>query len=290
MSGAGQAAAVDAQASGSGSAAPVLAVLGTGVMGTALLAGAVKGGWSGERILAADANPEHGAQVAREHGTRAVASVAEAVAQADVVLVAVKPKDVAGLLETVSSQIRPGTLLVTIAAGLPISFFESRLPVGTPIVRAMPNTPAQIGAGVIAISPSPAAGEAELETAERLFSGSGVVVRVPEKDQDAVSALSGSGPAYVFYVVDALSEAGVLLGLTRKVALQLATQTVLGSARLLDESGDHPALLRERVSSPGGTTVQALRVLDERAVRAAFVDALQAAWEKSAEIGRSLAD
>jgi pyrroline-5-carboxylate reductase len=153
----------------------------------------------------------------------------------------------------------------------------------------MPNTPTQIGAGVTAISPGKEADEEDLALVERLLAGTGLVVRVDEKDQNAVSALSGSGPAYVFYVIDALVEAGVVLGLTRALSLQIATQTVLGSARLLDETAGHPALLREKVSSPGGTTVMALRRLDAAGVRAAFVDALEAAKDRSEEIAADLA-
>jgi pyrroline-5-carboxylate reductase len=271
-------------------ATPRLAVLGTGVMGEAVLAGALAGGWSAADVVATARRPERAAQLADAHGVETTDDNVAAAAAAGVVLVAVKPKDVPALLAEVGPSLRQGAVVVSVVAGLGTAFFEERLPAGTRVVRTMPNTPAQVGAGVTAISAGAAADDGDLAVVERLLAGTGLVVRVAEKDQDAVSALSGSGPAYVFYVVDALAEAGVLLGLTRTVALRIATQTVLGSARLLDETGEHPAILREKVSSPGGTTVAALRRLDAGGVRAAFLDALEAARDRSQEIAAGLAD
>ena len=268
---------------------PRLAVLGTGVMGEAVLAGALAGGWSAADVVATVRRPERAAQLERAHGVATSQDNVEAVRGAGVVLVAVKPKDVVALLTEVGGALEPGAVVVSLVAGLPTAAFEAALPTGTPVVRTMPNTPAQIGAGVTAISPGAHATDEHLALVERLLAGTGLVVRVAEKDQDAVSAVSGSGPAYVFYVVDALAEAGVLLGLTRQVALQIATQTVLGAGRLLDETGEHPAILREKVSSPGGTTVRALRRLDAGGVRAAFLDALEAAHARSAEIAAAYA-
>ena len=268
---------------------PRLAVLGTGVMGEAVLAGALAGGWSAADVVATVRRPERAAQLERAHGVATSQDNVEAVRGAGVVLVAVKPKDVVALLTEVGGALEPGAVVVSLVAGLPTAAFEAALPTGTPVVRTMPNTPAQIGAGVTAISPGAHATDEHLALVEWLLAGTGLVVRVAEKDQDAVSAVSGSGPAYVFYVVDALAEAGVLLGLTRQVALQIATQTVLGAGRLLDETGEHPAILREKVSSPGGTTVRALRRLDAGGVRAAFLDALEAAHARSAEIAAAYA-
>jgi pyrroline-5-carboxylate reductase len=258
-------------------------------MGEAVLAGALAGGWSAADVVATVRRPERAAQLEQAHGVATSQDNVEAVRGAGVVLVAVKPKDVVALLTEVGGALEPGAVVVSLVAGLPTAAFEAALPTGTPVVRTMPNTPAQIGAGVTAISPGAHATDEHLALVERLLAGTGLVVRVAEKDQDAVSAVSGSGPAYVFYVVDALAEAGVLLGLTRQVALQIATQTVLGAGRLLDETGEHPALLREKVSSPGGTTVRALRRLDAGGVRAAFLDALEAAHARSAEIAAAYA-
>ncbi|GMA24649.1 pyrroline-5-carboxylate reductase [Luteimicrobium album] len=268
---------------------PRLAVLGTGVMGEAVLAGALAGGWSADDVVATVRRPERAAQLEQAHGVATTTDNVEAVRGAGLVLVGVKPKDVGALLHEVGGALEPGAVVVSLVAGLPTAAFEAVLPDDTPVVRTMPNTPAQIGAGVTAISPGTRATDDHLALVERLLAGTGLVVRVAEKDQDAVSAVSGSGPAYVFYVVDALAEAGVLLGLTRQVALQVATQSVLGAGRLLDETGEHPAILREKVSSPGGTTVRALARLDAGGVRAAFLDALQAAHARSAEIAAAYA-
>ncbi|ROS76668.1 pyrroline-5-carboxylate reductase [Cellulomonas sp. PhB143] len=268
---------------------PTVAVLGTGTMGEAVLAGMLSSGWSPRGVVATARRPERAAELADRYGVRTSGDNAAATAEADVVLVAVKPKDVAGLLRDVAGSLRPGALVASVAVGLPCSVYEALLPDGTPVVRVMPNTPASIGAGVSAISGGRAAGDEHLELVERLLAATGLVLRVEEKDQDAVAALSGSGPAYVFYVLDALAEAGTLMGLTRATARRLATATVLGAARMADETGEHPAVLRENVSSPGGTTIAALRELDRGGVRAAFVDALTAARARSAEISAELA-
>ncbi|WP_308113214.1 pyrroline-5-carboxylate reductase [Antribacter soli] len=265
-----------------------LAVLGTGNMGEAVLAGALAAGWPADRVVATTTSSDRGqarAEALRErYEVETTSDNAAAVKGASLVVLAVKPKDMAGLLEAISQGLADGVVVASIAAGLTAAWFEERLPAGTPVVRAMPNTPAQIGAGVTAIAPGAHATEEHLALVESALSGAGTVVRVAEKDIDAVTALSGSGPAYVFYVIDALTEAGVLLGLRRDVASTLATQTVLGSARLVAETGEHPVLLRERVTSPGGTTAAGLRALDDRGVRAAFLAAAQAAYDRAREL------
>ena len=268
-------------------AAPRLALIGTGVMGGAILSGLRASAARPWNVTLVDTAPGRAARLAAEHGVSHAESVAEAAASADVVLLATKPKDVAGVLDRLTA-IRPETLVVSVAAGLGTAFYEARLPAGVAVVRVMPNTPATIGRGISAISPGANADESHLRLVEELLAATGAVVRVAEKDQDAVTAISGSGPAYVFYVIDALAEAGVLMGLTRELALELATQTVLGAAALASETGEHPAVLRERVSSPGGTTVAALHRLDAAGVRAAFVDAAQAAARRAGELGREL--
>jgi pyrroline-5-carboxylate reductase len=273
----------------SAAAAQRIALVGTGVMGNAILAGLRGGGAPQREVVVVDAAPGRAAEAAVRYGVRHADGVAEAAQGADVVLLAVKPKDVAGVLAQLSS-LGPQTLVVSVAAGLPVAFYERRLPTGVPVVRVMPNTPATIGQGVSAISPGTHAGAEHLAVVEELLAPTGEVVRVAEKDQDAVTAISGSGPAYVFYVIDALAEAGVLLGLGRDVATTLATQTVLGSAALASQSGEHPVVLRERVSSPGGTTVAALHRLDAAAVRAALVDAAVAAHRRAGELARELDD
>ena len=263
---------------------PRLAILGGGVMGEALLAGVLGSGWGVDDVVVTEPFAIRANELSARYGVRAADGNAEAAHRADVVVVALKPKDVGGVLDEIAGELRAGTLVVTIAAGLPCAFYEQRLPAHTPVVRVMPNTPAVIGKGASAISAGTHATEEHLALTERILARSGLVVRADEKDLDAVTAISGSGPAYVFYVVDALAEAGVLLGLTRDRARQLAVQTVLGSAALLDETGEHPVILRERVSSPGGTTVAALRELDAHGVRAAFLAAAEAARDRSREL------
>jgi pyrroline-5-carboxylate reductase len=262
-------------------------LVGTGVMGGAVLTGMLAAATRPGEVVVVDAAPHRAAQVAAEHGIAHAASVAGAAAGADVVLLAVKPKDVAGVLAQLSG-IDAATLVVSVAAGLGTGFYEARLPAGVPVVRVMPNTPATIGQGMSAISPGAHADERHLALVEALLAGTGAVVRVAEKDQDAVTAISGSGPAYVFYVIDALAEAGVLMGLPRGLSTTLATETVLGSAALVSLTGEHPAVLREKVSSPAGTTVAALHRLDAAGVRAAFVDAALTARARAQELAGEL--
>lgn len=268
---------------------PRVAILGGGVMGEAILAGILAAGWDIEDVAVTEPSAVRANEIAERYGVRAADGAARTSSRADVVLIAVKPKDVAGLLAEISPTLAAGTLVVSVAAGLPCAFYEQRLPAGTPVVRVMPNTPAVIGKGASAISPGTHATDEHLALAERLLAGTGLVVRAAEKDLDAITAISGSGPAYVFYLVDALAEAGVLLGLTRERARELAVATFLGSATLLDQSGEHPVVLRERVSSPGGTTVAALRELDAHGVRAAVLAAAEAARDRSRELAAEAA-
>ena len=264
--------------------APVV-VVGGGVMGGALLAGALAAGWPAAQVRVVEPDEARRAALAAEHGVVAGADVAESVAGAGVVLLAVKPAVVPTVLGELAAALAPGALVVSVAAGVPLAVYERLLPAGTPVVRVMPNTPALIGKGVAAIAPGAAADESHLVLAERLLGATGLVVRVAEKDLDAVTAISGSGPAYAFYLIDAMAEAGVLLGLTRPVALQLAIGTVEGAAALASSGGEHPVVLRERVSSPGGTTVAAVAELDAHGVRAGVVAAARAAYARSVELG-----
>ncbi|MCB2174223.1 MAG: pyrroline-5-carboxylate reductase [Actinomycetales bacterium] len=259
-------------------------LLGAGVMGEALLAAVLRGGTPPDAVLVAEPSAERAAAVAQRHGVRTAepSRVAEA---SDTLLVAVKPKDVPAVLAAVADHLRPGALVVSVAAGVTTAALAGPLPAGTPVVRVMPNTPAVIGKGAAAICPGEAATDEHLARVEALLAPTGLVLRVGEADMDAVTAISGSGPAYVFYLVDALAEAGVLLGLTRAQALDLARATFAGAAALLESSGEHPVVLRERVSSPGGTTVAALRELDAHGVRAAVLAAAEAARDRSRELG-----
>lgn len=261
-----------------------VAVLGGGVMGEALAGAALRAGVASADVVVAETSAARAREVADRLGVSTTAAVVDAVRGAVVVVVAVKPQDVAAALADAAPALAPGTPVVTVAAGLPIAFYEARLPGGTPVVRVMPNTPAVVGKGASGLAAGAAAGPGHVATARELLEPTGLVVEVPEAHLDAVTAVSGSGPAYVFYLVDALAEAGVLLGLPRDQALRLATATFEGAAALLTGSGEHPVVLRERVSSPGGTTVAALRELDAHGVRAAVLAAAEAARDRSREI------
>ncbi|WP_278236445.1 pyrroline-5-carboxylate reductase [Isoptericola sp. AK164] len=265
-----------------------VAVVGTGTMAEAVLAGALASGLEPADVVATARREARGAELARTYGVATTTDNAAAVADARVVLVGVKPKDVAAVLDEIGPALPADAVVVSVAVGLPLSLYARHLPDGQPVVRTMPNTPAQVGAGVTAVVPGPTTAEPDVALVEALLAGTGQTLRITEKEIDAFGALAGSGPAYVFYVVDAMAEAGVLMGLTREVARSLAVQTVLGSGRLLAETGEHPAILREKVSSPGGTTIQALKRLDDGGVRAAFLTALEAARDRSAELGREL--
>jgi pyrroline-5-carboxylate reductase len=265
-----------------------VAFLGTGNMAEAVLAGALASGLVPSDVVATVRRAERGEALADRYGVGTTTDNAAAVAGARIVVVGVKPKDVVALLDLVGPALEPGAVVVSVAAGLPLSLYAAHLPDGQPVVRTMPNTPAQVGAGITAVVAGPTASDDDVALVEALLAGTGETVRITEKDIDAFGALAGSGPAYVFYVVDAMAEAGVLLGLTRDVARRLAVQTVLGSGKLLAETGEHPVVLREKVSSPGGTTIRALQKLDEGGVRAAFLAALEAAQARSKELAAEL--
>ena len=260
-----------------------IALLGAGVMGSTLLAALVRSGHDPQDLVVADRWAERAAQVAGDHGARTAASDA-AVAEADVVVLAVKPQDMAALMEQVHDEVRPGTLVVSIAAGITTEFLEHHLPAGTSVVRAMPNTPALVDQGMTGISPGRHCSPDQLNQARQLLRSVGQVIVLDESHQDAVTAISGSGPAYIFYVVEAMIEAGVLLGLPRDTATELVVQTLYGAATMIRETGTHPTVLREQVSSPGGTSVAALRALEDHKVRAAFLTAMEAAARRSHEL------
>ncbi|HWS38959.1 MAG TPA: pyrroline-5-carboxylate reductase [Actinoplanes sp.] len=263
-----------------------IAILGAGKMGGLVLAGLIRSGHAAERVLATARRPARAAELTERHGVTVVSN-AEAAARADVLAIGVKPQDAGRVLDEISAAVTPGTLVVSLCAGLPTSFFAARLPAGTPVIRVMTNTPAMVGHAMSAISPGEHAGDEHVAIAEELFQPLGATVRVPEYQQDAVTAVSGSGPAYLYLVVEAMIEAGVLLGLPRATAHELAVQTALGSAVMLRDSGDHPALLREAVTSPAGTTAAALRELERNGLRTAFLDALSAARDRAQEIAAS---
>jgi pyrroline-5-carboxylate reductase len=200
------------------------------------------------------------------------------------VVLVVKPQDMADLLDEIADALRPGTLVVSLAAGVDIASIESRLGDDIAVVRVMPNTPALVDEGMAAISSGTHTTQEHLDHVTEILSATGRVLTVPERYQDAVTAISGSGPAYLFFVVEAMIEAGVHLGLPRDTSTELVVQTMLGSAKMLRETGEHPTVLRERVTSPGGTTAAAIRQLEDHKVRAAFLGAMEAARDRSRDL------
>jgi pyrroline-5-carboxylate reductase len=264
-----------------------LAIIGGGKIGEALLSGLVRRGGP-DGIVVCERSADRAAELSRRYGVSAV-DLAEAGRRAGVLLVAVKPQDIGTLLAALAPSVDPSRhLVVSVAAGIPTARIEAVLPPGTPVVRVMPNTPALVDEGMSVLSPGAHAADAHLDQAETLLSAVGRVRRVPESQQDAVTALSGSGPAYFFYLVEAMIDAGILLGLPRSLAADLIVQTALGAAVMLRDSGEHPVQLREAVTSPGGTTIAAIRELERHSVRAALIAAIEAAHARSVELGASL--
>jgi pyrroline-5-carboxylate reductase len=260
-----------------------LAIIGGGKIGEALLSGLVRRGGP-DGILVCERSPERAAQLADRYGVPAV-DLADAAAHARLLLLAVKPQDIDVLLAKLRDLVDDGHLVVSVAAGVPTTRIEAALAPGTPVVRVMPNTPALVDEGMSVLSAGSNASEQDLDEAEVLLAAVGRVRRVPESQQDAVTALSGSGPAYFFYLVEAMVDAGILLGLPRALAVDLIVQTALGSAVMMRDSGEHPVQLREAVTSPGGTTIAAIRELERHGVRAALIAAIEAAHDRSVELG-----
>ena len=257
-----------------------LAVVGGGNMGAALVGGLLQGGWAPEHLAVVELSAARAAQLGELFPGVAVTSE---IPPCEAALIAVKPYDVA---VACAAAARAGaTRLLSIAAGISIAALQDAAGPDVTVVRAMPNTPALVGEGAAAIAGGSTATEDDLAWAESILGAVGIVVRVPEHQLDAVTGLAGSGPAYVFLVAEALTEAGVLAGLTRANSEQLVAQLLVGSAKLLAERGD-PSRLRAEVTSPGGTTAAGLRVLEEHGVRSAFLEAVMAAAARSAELGR----
>jgi pyrroline-5-carboxylate reductase len=253
-------------------------------MGEALLSGLLRSGdVAPSGVIAAVRRPDRAAQLRDSYGIE-VLSAAEAARRAETLVVAVKPQDMTALLGEISAGVTAEKLVISIAAGIPTSFIESRLTANVPVVRVMSNTPVLVDEAMSVISPGSHAGEAHLRRAEELLRPVGKVLRIPESQQDAATALSGSGPAYVYFLVEAMVDAGILLGMPRSNALEMVKQAVYGAATMLRESGEHPVILREAVTSPGGTTINAIRELEKHGVRAAFLAAIEAARDRGREL------
>ena len=268
-----------------------IAILGAGRLGEALVRGFLESGWRQPGDLTLTARREdRRLELAERYGTDVQLDNARAAASAALVIVAVKPQDAAPVVEEIAPVLGPGHTLLTVAAALPTGWFEERLPDGVPVIRAMPNTPATVGEGIAAVCAGAHADEAHLQLAEEALRHLGAVVRVEEQYMDVVTAVSGSGPAYFSLLVESMIEAGVLLGLSREIASQLVIQTMLGTAKLLRDEHMHPVTLREAVTSPAGTTTRALRELEQAGVRAAFLNAIRAAHERSRELAGGRAE
>jgi len=260
-----------------------VAILGAGKMGEALLSGLIRAGRSADDLLVTSRGSERAERLADRYGVE-VLDNGPAVKAAQTVIVAVKPQDMGALLAEVEPSVTPDQLVVSVAAGITTEFIERRLAAGVPVVRVMSNTPVLVDEAMSALSAGSHATEAHLARTEQLLKAVGRTIRVPEAQQDAVTALSGSGPAYFFYLVEAMTDAGILLGLPRSVAHDLIVQTAIGSAVMLRDSGDTPQSLREAVMSPAGTTIAAIREMENHKVRAAFLAALEAARDRSREL------
>jgi pyrroline-5-carboxylate reductase len=271
-----------------------IAIVGGGKIGEALLSGLLRAqrptpdgaSEAVTEIVVVEHYPDRQTYLRERYGVRVV-EFAAAVAAAETVVIAVKPQDIDAVLAQLSAVDTAGKLVVSVAAGITTARLERGLPSGTAVVRCMPNTPALVDEAMTAVSAGSHASSNHLRRAQDMLSTVGKVVVVPEAQLDAVTALSGSGPAYFFYLVEAMIDAGILLGLPRALAAELIVQSAVGSAVMLRDTGEHPVQLREAVTSPGGTTIAAIRELERHAVRAALIAAIEAARDRSAELGRA---
>ena len=261
-----------------------IAILGAGKIGEALLAGLRSSDWAD--LVASTRREERAAELRERHGVETTTANAEAIRGADVVVLAVKPQDIEALLGEVGHLLTPEQTVISIAAAIPTARVERHLGSDVPVVRAMPNTPATVHEGVAGMCAGRHAGREHLDRAGTVLRAVGDVVEVPEEQMDAITAVSGSGPAYYALLAEAMIEAGILLSLSREVSTKLVVQTMLGTARLLRDESMHPVELREMVTSPGGTTIRAIRELEQAGVRAAIFNAINAAMERSKELAR----
>lgn len=258
-------------------------------MAEALIRGLIRGGhYPPSRIIASAPRAERATELRERYQIYVSADNAEVAGLADLIVLAVKPQILSRVLDGIAEQIKPSTLVISIAAGVPIRAIEARLPAGTRVIRTMPNTPALVDAGATAIARGPHSTDEDLESARRIFDSVGMSVVLDESQLDAVTGLSGSGPAYVFLILEALADAGVKVGLSRRTSQLLAAQTLFGSAKMILETNEHPGLLKDMVTSPGGTAITGLHTLEHGGVRTTLIDAVEAATRRSRELGAAL--
>jgi len=264
-----------------------IAFLGSGNMAEALIKGLISSGMSKpEQILAADVSADRLEHLKKSYGIIIHKTNSDAVREADIVILSVKPQVIDKVLAEIAPAVDDTKLVVSIAAGVPLARIEKALKKGCRVVRVMPNTPALVLAGAAALAAGSSATSEDLTLSQGIFNSVGRSVVVEEKLMDAVTGLSGSGPAYVFMIIDALSDAGVKAGLPRQLALELAAQTVYGSAKMVLETKEHPGKLRDMVTSPGGTTIEGLHALEKGKLRATLMNAVEAATARSKELGK----
>jgi pyrroline-5-carboxylate reductase len=261
----------------------MIAILGAGKMGEALLSGLLRAGRPPSDVAVVVRRADRGEELYEAYGVL-VLTAEEAAKDASTLVIAVKPQDMARMLDEIAPFVSASQLVISVAAGITTSFIEGRFPVEVPVVRVMSNTPVLVDEAMSVISAGSYASEPHLRRTEELLRPVGKVLRIPESQQDAATALSGSGPAYVYYLVEAMVDAGILLGMPRRTALEMVKQAVYGAATMLRDSGEHPVLLREAVTSPGGTTINAIRELEKHGVRAAFLAAIESARDRGREL------
>jgi pyrroline-5-carboxylate reductase len=268
-------------------ASHTIGFVGAGNMAEALIRGLVRGAHlPAKSIVASAPRRDRLDELARDYGVEVTTNNREVVERCGLVVLSVKPQILSKVLREIGDLVRPGTLVVSIAAGVDTETIEESLPDGVRVVRAMPNTPALVGAGATAIAAGKHASEADLATARAMFDAVGITVELEESHLDAVTGLSGSGPAYVFLILEALADAGVKVGLSRRNAQRLAAQTVMGSAKMLLETDEHPGRLKDMVTSPGGTAIAGLHTLEEGGLRTTLINAVETATKRARELGR----
>lgn len=264
----------------------LIGFIGAGNMAEALVRGLVRGGHvQGSSILASTPREERRAALAAAYQIAVTGDNAEVGRAAAVLVLAVKPQILPRVLREIAADIRPDALVISIAAGIGTETIEAALPTGVRVVRAMPNTPALVAAGATAISGGARVTERDLATAKAIFDAVGMTVILEENQLDAVTGLSGSGPAYIFLILEALADAGVKVGLSRRNAQRLAAQTVMGSAKLLLDTDEHPGKLKDMVTSPGGTAIAGLHTLEQGGLRTTLINAVETATKRARELG-----
>lgn len=263
--------------------------IGAGNMGGALLGGLIKANLtSPDKVLVSDVNTTHLDKWKAKWGVGVTTSNAEVVEFSEVLMLCVKPQILKTVLIEVKNLISPETLLVSIAAGITTDTITKWIEQNNPIVRGMPNIAALVDESATAICMSQLANNGHMELAEKIFGAVGMVQRVHETQMDAITGLSGSGPAYIYMIIEALTDGGVKMGLSREVAFPMAIQTLLGSAKLVQETGEHPAVLRDQVTTPGGTAIAAIHDLEKHGLRSMLISAVMTATERSAELGKKI--